>query len=88
MTKLEDNIEKYSKRGMIPAVTKGKKRWRVTNKEGNQEILLTSSSLHHRLSKGDIVKVEKNIEKYYAEGKKLKSKYVGDWKDVTEYYKI
>jgi hypothetical protein len=37
MTKLEENTEKYSKRDMIPAVTKGKKRWRVTNKEGNQE---------------------------------------------------
>lgn len=88
MTKLEENIEKYSKRDMIPAVTKGKKLWRATNKEGNQDVLLTSSSLHHRLSKGDIVKVEKNIEKYYAEGTKLKSKYESDWKDVTEYYKM
>ncbi len=60
MTKLEENIEKYSKWGMIPAVTKGKKRWRLTDKEGNQEILFTSLSLRCRLSKGDIVKVEKN----------------------------
>lgn len=37
--KLKGNIEKYMKLGLIPSMTRGKQRWRVTYKTGKQNIL-------------------------------------------------
>lgn len=59
MTSLKDNIEKHKKHGLIPSMTRGKQRWRVTYKTGKQDILCSPTIIRKLVIKGDMIKVEK-----------------------------
>lgn len=90
MTSLKDNIEKHKKHGLIPSMTRGKQRWRVTYKTGKKDILCSPTIIKKLVSKGDIIKVEKKKVRVVLSGGSsgcLNEEDLTDWKDVTTWYK-
>ncbi len=90
MTSLKGNIENYKKLGLIPSMTRGKQRWRVTYKTGKQDILYSPTIIKKLVIKGDIIKVEKKkVRVVLSDGSlgNLKEEDLTNWKDVTTWYK-
>jgi len=86
---IERNIEKLKKRGLIPSMTKGKERWRITYSSGKQEICLTNKKVKNIVQNKDVIQVEKKkivVELKGIEKRDLVEKDVTDWFDVTSYY--
>lgn len=88
--KKKKNIEKLKNRGLIPSMTKGKQRFRITRNTGEQDILYTPLAVKSEVRKGDVIKIEKKRVLVIINDKKLgcpfEEKDKTDWKDVTERY--
>lgn len=87
--KLKENIKKYKQRGLIPSMSKGNYRWRLTYANGRQEIFKSKSKVNAELEKGVVIKLEKKRVVVELQGD-TKNDFVecdaSEWRDVTGYY--
>lgn len=90
-SKLEENIKKLKQRGLIPSMTKGKQRWKVTYLDGKEDIFMSINSVKKAIRNG-AVKVEKKRVKVKLKPqgtttKDLIEEDVTNFHNVTGYYR-
>jgi hypothetical protein len=86
---IEANTHKLKARGLIPSMTKGKQRWRITYLSGETEKCMTSGKVKKRVKLGNIVKVEKKKVLVVLTGKPENRFTYRDktgWYDVSSSY--